>query len=69
MKYLGYVLIVWGVLDFGLSYAGIDVWVDWLGIQLPEAIWTYSGMIAIALGYGALKFGTSNDDEAEATES
>ncbi len=57
MKYLGYALIVWGIADFGLSYAGTDVWADWFGIQLPEAIWRFSGMIAIALGYGALKLG------------
>ena len=26
IKIIGYVLIVWGVADFGLSYAGIDLW-------------------------------------------
>lgn len=69
LKYLGYVLIAWGVLDFGMSYMGTDVWMDWLGVALPEAIWTYSGIIAIVLGSGAIKLSQSADVETEAAES
>ena len=69
LKYLGYALIAWGVLDFGLSYAGTDVWLDWLGIQLPEAIWTYSGMIAVVIGYGVLKLTSGDEGEEEEAES
>lgn len=51
MKYLGYILIAFGVADFGLSYAGVDLWGEIIGIQLPEVIWAYSGIIAAGIGY------------------
>ena len=37
MKYLssiGVVLIIWGIIDFGASYAGIDVYYDWFGVDV-----------------------------------
>jgi hypothetical protein len=51
MKYIGYALIAFGIADFGLSYAGTDLWGEVIGVQLPEVIWAYSGMIAAAIGW------------------
>ncbi len=52
MKFPGYVLVVFGFADFGLSWVGVDVWGDMIGVQLPSLLWTFSGMIEIAIGYG-----------------
>ena len=52
MKYLGYALIAFGLADFGLSYADVDLWGEVIGVQLPEVIWQYSGIIEAAIGYG-----------------
>lgn len=68
IKYLGYALIEWGVLDFGLSYAGANVWMDWLGMELPEAIWRFSGKTAVAVGYGILKLAGGDKTAAEPVE-
>ena len=51
IKIIGYVLIVWGVADFGLSYAGIDLWWNIFGIALEGAVYEYSGMAAIIVGF------------------
>ena len=67
MKYLGFVLIAFGIADFGLSYAGTDLWGGVIGVQLPDAIWQYSGMIEVAIGYGILKLAGGSEEE-EATE-
>ena len=57
MKILGIVLILWGIADVGLNWVfGTDVYYS-LGIQLPEAIWTYSHFIAIAIGFGIYQLG------------
>jgi len=56
MKYIGYALIAFGIADFGLSYGGTDLWGEVIGVQLPEVIWAYSGMIAAAIGYGFISF-------------
>jgi len=54
MKYIGYALIAFGLADFGLSYGGTDLWGEVIGVQLPDVLWAYSGMIAAAIGYGVI---------------
>ena len=61
-KILGGILIAWAVADFGLSYMGTDVWYDWLGIQLPEAIYRFSAIIVGGIGGTIWKFGDSSED-------
>ena len=51
IKIIGQVLIVWGVADFGLSYAGIDLWWSIFGVALEGAVYQFSGMAAIIVGY------------------
>ena len=66
MKYLGYALIAFGIADFGLSFADIDLWGGVIGVQLPEVIWTYSGMIEAGIGYGLVNLaGRGSVEEAE----
>lgn len=57
LKYLGYAIVAWGFADVGLSWVGTDVWYDWLGITVPEAIWPYTGWAAMILGYGLVQMG------------
>lgn len=67
MKYLGYVLVLFGFADFGLSYMGTDLWGEIIGVQLPEAIWQYSGMIEAATGFGIVGLANrgGEDDDAD----
>ena len=60
MKFLGYGLVVFGFADFGLSWVGLDVWGEIIGVQLPQLLWTFSGMIEIAIGYGIVNL--ASDD-------
>ncbi len=62
MKPLGYVLVVFGFADFGLSWVGVDVWGEIIGVQLPALLWTFSGMIEIAIGYGMVNLANAGGD-------
>ncbi|HEB59769.1 MAG TPA: hypothetical protein ENJ01_11135 [Gammaproteobacteria bacterium] len=68
MKILGVLLILFGLTDFIGSYAGLDVWTDWFGIQLPEVIWRFSAWIEIGLGYLLLKAGSGNEAASQEAE-
>ena len=46
----GVLLFMWGGLDFIMSMQEVDVYYDWFGIYLPDAIYNYSHWIAMALG-------------------
>ena len=50
MQVLGSLLFMWGGLDWFMSTEGVDVYYDWLGILLPEAIWSFSPWIAMGVG-------------------
>ncbi len=62
-KILGGALIAWAVADFALSYMGTDVWLDWLGIHLPEVIYRFSAIIVGVIGGVIWKLGDSTDTE------
>ncbi|MDJ0612261.1 MAG: hypothetical protein QNJ29_01190 [Rhizobiaceae bacterium] len=67
-KIIGGLLVVWGVLDLGLSWMGTDVWMDWLGVDLwsiSELLWTYIAWAEILIGSVIWSMGGS-EDEAEA---
>lgn len=52
-KILGGLIFAWGALDLGMSYAGTDVWSQWLGIDLfsiSEILWKYIAWIFMAVG-------------------
>ena len=50
MALLGFLLIIWGITDYVMDQNGTDVYYDWLGIYLPDNIYTYSPWIAMTLG-------------------
>ncbi len=66
-KVLGCLLIGFGLVDWIGSYADLDVWMDWFGVQLPELLWSLSPYIEITLGYFLIN--TGNRLQTEATES
>ena len=45
MKIVGGLLIAFGLVDMIGSYTGLDVWGQWLHIELPELIWTFTAYI------------------------
>ena len=49
LKIIGGIIIAWGVLDFGLSWMGTNLYSE-IGIQLPDVIYSYTALIAIGLG-------------------
>ena len=65
MKYLGMLIIAFGLVDLGGSFADFDLW-GTIGVQLPDALWTYSSYIEVALGYGVMSLaGKSTDQESD----
>ena len=47
---LGFLLIMWGALDWGMSTSGTDVYYDWLGITVPDSVYTFTPWIAMVAG-------------------
>jgi len=50
MQGFGAFLFLWGMLDFIMSQSDVDVYYDWFGIYLPDAIYNYSHWMAMAMG-------------------
>ena len=42
MQGFGVLLFMWGGLDFFMGEQDVDVYYDWFGIYLPDAIYNYS---------------------------
>ncbi|GAA5218507.1 hypothetical protein ACFSJ3_08145 [Corallincola platygyrae] len=68
LKIVGALLVVFGLVDIIGSFAGFDLWGEFIGVQLPDLLWKYSAYLEIALGYFMFKLsgGTSTQEEAEA---
>ena len=64
-KILGALLVIWGLADLGLSYAGTDLWMDALGIQLEGVVYQYSAWAAMVIGAVVWSLGSSAADEEE----
>ncbi len=60
MKIIGGLFIAFGVLDMIGSYTGLDVWGEWIGVQLPEIIWTFTAYIELGIGYLFINLGSRN---------
>ena len=67
MKILAFIIIAFGLADVGLSWVDIDVW-GAIGVTLPDAIWSYSGFIEMAIGYGLLKLSGMGKDKSSNEE-
>ena len=62
MKIIGGILIAFGLVDMIGSFTGLDVWGEWIGVDLPEAIWQFTAYIEIGAGYLIFKFGSKSAD-------
>lgn len=62
-KIIGGLLVAWGVADVGGSWMGIDVWADWLGVQLEGVFYQFSGWAALIIGFFVFNFGSSDDED------
>lgn len=61
MKIIGIILVAIGLIDLGGSYMEFDLWGGFIGIELPELLWRYSGYIEIAVG--AFFFNMASDSK------
>ena len=61
LKIIGGALVVFGLIDMGGSWAGQDVWGDWIGVQLPAAIWMFTAWIEIGIGSMLFKLGSATE--------
>ena len=62
MKIVGIILIVWGIADLGLSWAGTDLYWE-IGVKLPEWIYSFTHWIAMGIGYAIYSIGKPSDEE------
>ena len=68
LKIAGGLLFVFGVVDLIGSFAGFDVWTDYIGINLPQVIWSFTAYIEIALGGFLFKVGLGmGKEESDST--
>jgi hypothetical protein len=58
-----------GLIDFGGSYAGFDLWGGFFGIQLPELLWKFSAYIEMIIGYFLFNMGSGSDEAEESAAS
>ena len=63
LKVIGGLLIAFGLVDMIGSWTGLDVWTEWIGVHLPEFIWSFTAYIEIGIGYTLLKLGSSDTEE------
>lgn len=63
MKIIGGLLIAFGLVDVIGSFAGLDVWGEWIGVNLPEAIWSFTAYIEMGLGYFLFRLGSKDADD------
>ena len=61
MRVIGIIIVLWGFVDFGMSYAGTDVYGDWLGVNVGE-LYPYTHWIAFAVGGVISWIGGSQDE-------
>ncbi len=54
---IGALIFVFGIIDIVGSFTGLDVWGEWLKIDLPEAIWNITAYIELILGGLLFKVG------------
>ncbi|MBS9777260.1 MAG: hypothetical protein KGV50_00725 [Gammaproteobacteria bacterium] len=59
---VGALLFIFGIVDFGGSYADFDLWGE-IGIQLPDVIWKYSAYIEMAIGAVLFSLGKDSDED------
>ncbi len=63
MKIIGGLLIAFGLVDVVGSFAGLDVWGEWIGVNLPDAMWSFTAYIEMGLGYFLFRLGSKAVDD------
>ena len=54
---IGALIFAFGIVDIIGSFTGLDVWGEWIGVDLPAVIWSFTGYIELALGAFLFKLG------------
>jgi len=62
-KIIGGLFIAFGLGDMVGSFTGLDVWGEWIGLDLPEVIWSYTAYIEMGIGYFIFKLGSKDTEE------
>ncbi len=62
MAIIGGFFFVFGLVDLIGSFAGFDLWGQWIGVELPEILWRFSAYIEMAIGGLLFKFGSGETD-------
>jgi hypothetical protein len=63
LKIIGWLFIAFGLVDMIGSFTELDVWGEWIGLDLPEAIWSFTAYIEMGIGYFLLKLGSNDTEE------
>ena len=63
LKIIGGVFIAFGLVDMIGSFTELDVWGEWIGLDLPEAIWSFTAYIEMGIGYFLLNLGSNDTEE------
>tara|TARA_A100001011_G_scaffold261728_1_gene270251 strand:- start:1668 stop:1868 length:201 start_codon:yes stop_codon:yes gene_type:complete len=59
---IGGAIVVWGFIDLGMSWAGTDVYYDWLGIDVG-GLYPFTHWIAFGGGAAITILGNLNKEE------
>ncbi len=71
MKIIGGLLIAFGLVDMIGSFTGLDVWGEWVRVDLPEAIWRFTAYIELGIGFYLFNLGSNdaeNPDDADSQD-
>lgn len=60
MQALGGLLVMWGLADFFLGLAEIDIYMEVFNYYVPDSLWNWTPWIAVFLGTMIYRAGTSN---------
>lgn len=65
VMFIGGAIFLFGLADVIGSFAGVDLWGQYIGVQLPEVLWKYSAYIEMLIGYFVFKAGKGLGDEPQ----
>jgi hypothetical protein len=70
MKVIGGLLAAFGLVDMIGSFIGLDVWGEWIRVDLPDAVWSSTAYIEIGIGCLLFNMGSKgpvnvDDDDSQ----
>ncbi len=65
MIIVGGLIFLFGLVDLIGSFAGFDLWGQWIGVDLPEVIWRVTAWIEMGLGAILFKLGSRTADDED----